>query len=221
MSIEDLLYHLQHPESLDQLTLNDINQLMLKYPYLESLKLLYDKRIKGQGVHQWDTQDLDQRLELAAHQAYQSGGDLSFSPPVFDLPVALELQDVEESVADPVIEEQITDHKENLEEPKFQLYPYEASEFIRFLSALPPTQPQLNHNPVKVREINIQSTDQLIRESIDLQPNFGTESLAKLWESQGKFQEAIAIYEKLSFEFPDKKDIFAAKIEKLKAEDSI
>jgi len=228
MSIDDLLYHLQHPETLDQLTLHEINQLMLRYPYLESLKLLFEKKRNGQNSAGWNALNLDQRLELASHQAFQAGGEHIFNPPVFDLPAGIpvnqeEAEVVQVSVTDNFsVEEQVASVEEQVApESKFQLYPYEESEFIRFLSSLPPTLATPGAAPSQVSEIDLKATEILIKESIDLQPNFGTERLADLWVSQGKLQEAIAIYEKLSFEYPDKRGIFAAKIEKLKAENSI
>lgn len=218
MSIEDLLYHLQHPESLDPLSLTEINQLMIKYPYLEALKLIYEKKLNPQDNPGWAALDLNHRLELAALQAYQSGGELTYSPPVFDLPQNGNI--IEDTVASPeIVPEPLLMTEVPVEEVKFQLYPYEESDFIRYLGTLPPV---LIHSENGVPEIpEIPYTEKLIRDSVDLQPNFGTEALADLWASQGKTQQAMVIYEKLSFEYPDKKDIFAAKIEKLKAENSI
>jgi hypothetical protein len=224
MNIEELLYHLQHPETLDQLTLHEINQLMIKYPYLESLKLLYEKKLGIQSNGGWNALNLEQRLELVSHQAYQAGGEYVFIPPVFDLPIRTEaLEEKGEAIAsapDAGIPVEIPVSRES----KFQLYPYEESEFIQFLNSLRPTlsaESGIIPLAVQVSELEVQETEKLITTSLDLQPNFGTERLADLWVAQGKFLEAIAIYEKLSFEYPDKTAIFAAKIEKLKAENSI
>ena len=43
-----------------------------------------------------------------------------------------------------------------------------------------------------------------------------SESLAKIFVKQGKFEKAIDIYKKLIWKFPQKKALFAAQIEKLK-----
>jgi hypothetical protein len=43
-----------------------------------------------------------------------------------------------------------------------------------------------------------------------------TEAMAEIWEKQGNFKKAIAIYSKLSFIFPEKSVYFASRIEHLK-----
>lgn len=49
-----------------------------------------------------------------------------------------------------------------------------------------------------------------------LENEFVTETLAKLYESQRLHQKAIKAYQALAMKFPEKNDLFAARIEKLK-----
>ncbi|MBK8659571.1 MAG: hypothetical protein IPN22_12035 [Bacteroidetes bacterium] len=49
-----------------------------------------------------------------------------------------------------------------------------------------------------------------------LENEFVTETLAKLYESQRLYQKAIKAYQALAMKFPEKNDLFAARIEKLK-----
>ena len=220
MKTEDLLYHLQHPESLDQLTLEEINRLITAYPYLESLKLVYEKK-QGHGVSWAADMDLQSRLDLAAVRAYRHEQDgTALEPPVFDLPVddtrssnglnGHEMTPNAEPEVIPVL-------------PVFQLYAYEASEFIRFLENLPPCTPEphisLSEHPAHPGPMD--EVNRMIEESLDLKAGTGSESLADLWALQGQYREAISLYERLSFEFPEKSATFAAKIEKLKAENSL
>lgn len=224
MSLEDLLYHLQHPESLHQLTVQEINQLLIKYPYLESLKLLYEKKLNGHNAA-IQSMDIHHRLELAGKQAMNGETEYAYQPPVFDLPVAETPPEevVQTSLPETIHQPEIREETELIPAKKFQLYPYEESEFIRYLNTLPSskTESMFSTGTIKVQPVELQITEKLISDSIDFQPSFGTESLADLWATQGKTLEAIGVYEKLALEYPDKKTIFAAKIEKLKAEDSL
>ena len=216
MKTEDLLYHLQHPESLDQLTLEEINRLISVYPYLESLKLVYEKK-QGQDVSWAADLDLQSRLDLAAVRAYRHEQDGSALEPVFDLPVE----------SSP-LSNGLKSHEKTPEagsgvdavSPAFQLYPYEASDFIRFLENLPPCTPEphpsTSEYPGPMDEVN-----RMIEDSLDLKAVTGSESLADLWALQGQYRQAISLYERLSFEYPEKSATFAAKIEKLKAENSL
>lgn len=217
MKMEDLIYYLQHPESLDQLTLEEINRLITAYPYLESLKRIYDKK-QGNGTTWSADMDLHSRLDLAAVRAYRQGQDgTALEPPVFDLPAVHEITlnglNGHEMQPDSVTVEVPV-------QPAFQLYPYEASGFIRFLETLPPCTPE---PPVTSSTPSgpLVEVDRLIEDSLELKATTGSESLADLWATQGQYREAISLYERLSFEYPEKSATFAAKIEKLKAENSI
>ncbi len=51
---------------------------------------------------------------------------------------------------------------------------------------------------------------------IEIDPAFVTETLATLYEKQRKYPKAIKAYEALSLKFPEKSDLFAARIQYLK-----
>ena len=52
--------------------------------------------------------------------------------------------------------------------------------------------------------------------SVDEDNTIATETLANILARQGHFDKAIKMYEKLSIQYPEKSDTFAAKIEELK-----
>jgi len=60
-------------------------------------------------------------------------------------------------------------------------------------------------NPIKAAQKSLEENDDFI-----------TETLAKMHEKQGNYLKAISLYEKLSLKFPDKSEIFAARISDIK-----
>jgi tetratricopeptide (TPR) repeat protein len=57
---------------------------------------------------------------------------------------------------------------------------------------------------------------QVARQSVQEDDEIVSETLAMVLEKQGHYQKAIAMYEKLVLQIPEKSSFFAAKIEKLK-----
>ena len=72
-------------------------------------------------------------------------------------------------------------------------------------------EPRITKNAKPVNE----KTD-MASSSSKMRDDVISESLAKIFTKQGKFQKAIDIYKKLIWKFPQKKALFAAQIEKLK-----
>ncbi len=60
------------------------------------------------------------------------------------------------------------------------------------------------------------STKAFAAKSLNVHDDLASETLAKLHERQGNYDQAIAMYEKLSLIFPEKSPLFAVKIKKLK-----
>ncbi len=59
------------------------------------------------------------------------------------------------------------------------------------------------------------SIDELGKKSISEKDDVVTETLALIFEKQGKIEKAVATYEKLILKYPEKKSIFANRIEML------
>ena len=67
-----------------------------------------------------------------------------------------------------------------------------------------------------VRDKSKVSLEDISKPFIEREGGFVTETLARIYISQGYYSKAIDIYEKLSLKFPEKSSYFASQIEKVK-----
>jgi hypothetical protein len=246
MLIDELLYHLHHPESLDQFDEETLRNLIHQYPYLESLKSVYFKK---SGNSSSSHRDLHEKLMDLTQVQFENHPDEMMSVTVFDLQNNQtgasdhSAMDSVKSALKPSAELEATSdlyvqHAPGLAGPSlspYHLYHYDESEFIRYLKTLSPCKVPPVHSAEETphvkdlivhrgdpnRDIHLEKTEQLIASSIDLKGEIVSESLANLWAEQGKPELAIQIFEKLIVTNPEKSSIFAAKIAKLKADFSL
>ncbi len=102
--------------------------------------------------------------------------------------------------------ELITDINEEEPEPEKQLSPSDLID--RFIKVSPTIERMTPREVHPVRDLSEQSHDE--------PGKFITETLAKIYVTQGYYSKAINIYEKLSLQYPEKSAYFASRIEKIK-----
>lgn len=73
-----------------------------------------------------------------------------------------------------------------------------------------------NYKPEDLGETPNISVEDLGKKSIQQDDSLNTETMAVIFEKQGRFDRAIAIYEKLITRFPEKNSTFAIRISELK-----
>lgn len=73
-----------------------------------------------------------------------------------------------------------------------------------------------NYKSEDLGSVNPLSVEELGKNSIHEDESLDTETLAVVYEKQGKFDRAIAIYEKLIVKYPEKNSTFAIRISELK-----
>ena len=101
--------------------------------------------------------------------------------------------------------------------PKMSAQKTDTPDFNQWLSGLRPLKNEAPIIPVyKATASKSVSRSQAVGGIYGIEASAATETLAQLLTQQGYKAEAISIYEKLSIRFPEKKDIFADLIQKLK-----
>ncbi|MCR4816377.1 MAG: hypothetical protein K5842_04250 [Bacteroidales bacterium] len=73
-----------------------------------------------------------------------------------------------------------------------------------------------NYKPEELGDTEAVSVDDLGKKSVRVDESLDTETLAVVFEKQGKFDRAIAVYEKLIAKYPEKSSTFAIRISELK-----
>jgi hypothetical protein len=67
------------------------------------------------------------------------------------------------------------------------------------------------------RPAQFYSPEQMARKSLQMDDDIASETLAQIYEGQGKIDKAIRMYARLSLKFPEKSLFFAARIKELKS----
>lgn len=221
MHIDELLYHLHHPQAQHELDDDTLKALVEQYPYLDSIKQIYLKR-NGISDIQNKSLSLDQKLSTLAsnHYAQRMTSEVTY-PPSFETSRPTKFNHSAPPITTTVKPSFIDVPNENKLKLKAALYPVEESTYLLFLKSLPNCKVIDGEAKINISSSESEETEHLIESSLSLKENIGSESLANLWAQQGKLELAINMYKKLSAEYPEKSSIFAAKIAKLKAKKSL
>jgi hypothetical protein len=108
-----------------------------------------------------------------------------------------------------IISDKISLNQEHLDNEANNSKKQLQSELIdKFIFANPRIEPVKEKSSLPVEDIS--------RSFIEEEGGFVTETLARIYVSQGYYSKSIDIYEKLSLKFPEKSSYFASQIEKVK-----
>jgi len=133
-----------------------------------------------------------------------------FMDPGFPMSEKEELLELDTELAETISNESDSEHKEivpegsNIDSRK----QFQNDLIDKFIIANPRIEPVRDKSDLPVEDLS--------KPHIVEKGSFVTETLARIYVSQGYYSKAIEIYEKLSLKFPEKSSYFAAQIEKVK-----
>ena len=132
-----------------------------------------------------------------------------FMDPGFSIPERSDLLELDLDVDKEIVVPDEGKARQNSSEPQNISNRHVQSELIdKFIIANPRIEPG--------KDKTIVLSDDISKPYVEEAGGLVTETLAKIYVSQGYYSKAIDIYEKLSLKFPEKSSYFAAQIEKVK-----
>ncbi len=193
MNKEQFTNYLQHPESLNESSLPELTELVGRFPYCQSARMLltlnlfreknvlYNASLQTTAIYLANRRSLKQKIDqlekMSRRQAESSA------------PAEAGLQDSGDSGTDG-----------QTAKTKWELL----DEFIK------------NEPSITRSKGSFFSATEASRQSIVDQENIVSETLAKIYYDQKHYEKAISIYEKLSLKYPEKSIYFAALLEEAK-----
>ncbi len=222
MNKQDFINILENPNQIEMDTIIGLKSITSKYPYFQSARVLYLKGLKNKESFKYNN-------ELKVTSAYTTDRTVLFdfiTSDVFNeskiIPKEKENKSDEDlGIGKPLIFSRNDKHSFNQwlqliggssvnEKTKTDKKPevksnIESDIIDKFIS----------NNP-KISRIDKFSSENFVQVEVKEEPLLMTETLAKVYLEQKKYDSAIKAYEILSLKYPEKSSIFAYKIENIK-----
>lgn len=202
MTTFELIRLMNRPRLLDNKTLEQIGAMHDKFPYCQCLRMLYLKNLFIS-----DAKKFNETLENCAALVQDRAKLFQYIHGVEDRPLIPHeksaVYSIEKLDADSALKEtsiHFSYNNEYLSKDEFLRRPFytQTGETGQY-------------------DDNFDESDDLNEEeSIHNEMDFVTETLAEIFVSKRKYEDAIKTYEKLCLKYPEKSSYFAARIEKLK-----
>ena len=232
--IRSITQHLFQKESLDELSVEELDSFILKYPYAAPARfLLAKKKFNANGNEvspeaitaglyfnnplwlQWQLSNNEPSIEEKDNEASEAGEEVPIvrhgtdsQKSDADSPIAFQSYHTIDYFASQGIRLQQAD----LTKDKLGQQLKSFTEWLRSMKKLPSAEGHTASPEDDSRQqVVIQNAASSIQEKEVI-----TESMAEVWAKQGNHAKAAEIYHKLSLQNPSKSAYFAAKIDQLK-----
>ena len=211
LNIEHLI---KHPDELNAETLYEIRTLLNRYPYFQTLRLLYLKNLYLLHDNAFGT-ELRKSIFYITDRAslyYLIEGDGPVAPVRQEvMPADASEHAVEEDRTLSLINAFLQDlHEETPESVAQQDYPMDYASYLMAQENTPqPVERRISLDPTReVLSAPVSAED----DSEDMDDSYFTETLAKIYIKQQRYEKALEIIRRLDLKYPKKSAYFADQI---------
>lgn len=193
---------------------SDIQQERNRYPYCSLLQMMDILSDKATGTSQWEQRFLPRTMlylvDKNKFQTYLDNVALTEIQTPADLKAKQEVEQAKSQEYNAAESDAFDIMKEinAYQEVSFKTAPKSVI-LSKFLETS-------NYNPEDLGVADEVPIEVLGKKSIQVDDSLDTETLAVVLEKQGKFDKAVAVYEKLIVKYPEKSSTFAVRISELK-----
>jgi hypothetical protein len=156
-----------------------------------------------------DVDVLSSVMLVIEEESFEAEEKVFFMDPGFSLPQSTDLLELDLDTEQTYSSDSFTEDDHNFSiEQEVSSKQLQSDLIDKFIIANPRIEPNRDKINLPVEDIS--------KPFVEHDGGFVTETLAKIYISQGYYSKAIDIYEKLSLKFPEKSSYFASQIEKVK-----
>lgn len=221
--IRSITHHLFNKEHLNEVSEGDLNDFILRYPYVASARFLLAKKKYDENPSQMSDEIItaglyfNNPLWMNRQLAHEETAEVASEP----APVVVPEQKAETEgeivfqsyhTIDYFASQGIRLQQADLTKDRLGQQLKSFTEWLKSMKKLPNAEGIVAGPEEEGRQ---QAVIQTAANSIQ-EKEIITEAMAEVWAKQGNHEKAIDIYDKLSLQNPSKSAYFAAKIEQLK-----